>query len=83
MVNFKNRSDKNTSTSETAPTSEEAHTRRIQDSITSRDPTRKLNLDRRTINSERRVNNDPNYCGQTRRYTIDRRLHTKDRRKSD
>lgn len=54
--------------------------RRIQDEIASKDPTRKLNLDRRVKNSERRLADDPNYKGPSRRYTIDRRVNLKDRR---
>lgn len=55
--------------------------RRIQDAILSKDPSRKLNLDRRSKNSDRRVDSDPNYNGPARRNTIDRRLNLKDRRK--
>ena len=54
--------------------------RRLQDSIISKDPGRKLNLDRRTKNSERRADSDPNYNGPARRLIIDRRLNLKDRR---
>lgn len=57
--------------------------RRLQDSITSKDPHMKLNLDRRVKNSDRRFDSDPNYKGPSRRYTIDRRLNLKDRRKKD
>jgi len=53
--------------------------RRIQDGITSKNPTRKMNLDRR-CNSERRSIHDSDYDGRPRRYTIDRRMTTKDRR---
>jgi hypothetical protein len=55
--------------------------RRLKDSIVSKDPLRKLNLDRRTARSDRRGDRDPNYKGPSRRYTIDRRLSLKDRRK--
>ena len=34
--------------------------RRLQDNIISKDPGRKLNLDRRVKNSERRADSDPN-----------------------
>ncbi len=54
--------------------------RRLQDNIISKDPGRKLNLDRRVKNSERRADSDPNYNGPARRLTIDRRLTLKDRR---
>ena len=54
--------------------------RRLQDSIISKDPGRKLNLDRRVKNRERRADSDPNYNGPARRLTIDRRLNLKDRR---
>ncbi len=53
--------------------------RRIQDSITSKNPTRKMNLDRR-CNSERRSSKDSDYDGLPRRYTIERRMTSKDRR---
>jgi len=54
--------------------------RRLQDGIVSKDPNRKLNLDRRVTHNDRRFDLDPNYKGPSRRYTIDRRLNTKDRR---
>jgi len=57
--------------------------RRIQDEIASKDPKRKLNLDRRVTNSERRLSDDSNYKGPSRRYTIDRRVNLKDRRDKD
>jgi len=57
--------------------------RRLQDSIISKDPSRKLNLDRRTKGSDRRIDTDPGYNGPARRYNIDRRLNTKDRRGKD
>lgn len=53
--------------------------RRIQDGITSKNPTRKMNLDRR-CDSERRSIQDSDYDGLPRRYTIERRIITKDRR---
>lgn len=57
--------------------------RRLQDGILSKDPNRKLNLDRRTARNDRRCDSDPHYSGQSRRYTIDRRKNTKDRRGDD
>ena len=57
--------------------------RRLQDSLISKDPSRKFNLDRRTEGSDRRVNSDPNYNGPARRNIIDRRRNLKDRRKED
>ena len=63
--------------------SDRNHRRRLQDSIISKDPARKFNLDRRVKNSDRRVNTDPNYKGPSRRYTIDRRVNLKDRRAKD
>jgi len=64
-----------------AESSEKKNTgRRLQDAIISKDPTRKLNLDRRTARNDRRANTDPNYKGPARRFTIDRRLTSKDRR---
>ena len=57
--------------------------RRLKDSIVSKDPLRKLNLDRRAENSDRRIANNPNYNGPARRNTIDRRLNLKDRREKD
>ena len=62
---------------------EEESLRRIQDDIKSKDPTGKMNLDRRYPNRERRSNVDSDYEGPPRRYTIDRRNTTKDRRKPD
>lgn len=59
---------------------EETPRRRIQDGITSKNPTRKMNLDRRLKNHERRSNSDSDYKGPSRRYTIDRRQTNKDRR---
>ena len=57
--------------------------RRLRDGILSKDPHRKLNLDRRIKNSERRVSTEPNYKSPSRRYNIDRRLNLKDRRDKD
>jgi len=57
--------------------------RRIQDGITSKTPTRKMNLDRRYKNSERRYLKDSGYKGWARRFTVDRRKTAKDRRKFD
>lgn len=57
--------------------------RRIQDGIKSKDPTGKMNLDRRYENSERRCIKDSDHKGPPRRFTIDRRLVTRDRRKPD
>ena len=64
-------------------TDESPPQRRIQDGISIKKSTRKMNLDRRCENSERRGNGDPNYKGPSRRYNIDRRLKTKDRRNAD
>jgi len=58
------------------------HNRRIQDGIASKNSTRKMNLNRRHENSERRGTGDPNYNGPSRRYTIDRRINTRDRRQA-
>jgi len=43
-------------------------------------PGRKMNLDRRTATSDRRVDAGSDYKGVARRYTIERRLNLKDRR---
>lgn len=64
-------------------TDESPPQRRIQDGISIKKSTRKMNLDRRCENSERRGSGDPNYKGPSRRYNIDRRLKNKDRRKTD
>jgi hypothetical protein len=64
-------------------TDESLPQRRIQDGISIKKSNRKMNLDRRCENSERRGNGDPNYKGPSRRYNIDRRLKNKDRRNSD
>jgi hypothetical protein len=57
--------------------------RRLQDTLSKDHPKRKLNLDRRSENSDRRVADDHNYSGPARRNTIDRRLNLKDRREKD
>ena len=86
MVTSKTESNKSANDSEVADdvsveNSEKKNTgRRLQDGIISKGPNRKLNLDRRVVNSDRRVNTDSNYNGQARRYNIDRRLNLKDRR---
>jgi hypothetical protein len=80
---------KKTVTNTTDKVAEEINTdqsppqRRIQDGISIKKSTRKMNLDRRCENSERRGNGDPNYTGLSRRYNIDRRLNNKDRRNAD
>ena len=89
MVTPKTESNKPASDSEVADdvsveNSEKKNTgRRLQDGIVSKDPNRKLNLDRRIKNSERRVNMESDYKGPSRRYNIDRRLKLKDRRDKD
>ena len=45
------------------------------------DPDRRIELDRRAVNNERRGDYDSGYHGPVRRNTIDRRLTLKDRRK--
>lgn len=57
--------------------------RRLQDTFSKDHPKRKLNLDRRVVNSDRRVAEDRNYNGPARRSTIDRRMSLKDRREKD
>ncbi len=57
--------------------------RRLKDSVALKNPTRKLNLERRVPSDERRVDVDPRYRGPTRRYTIDSRVKLKDRRDKD
>ncbi len=57
--------------------------RRLQDTLSKDHPKRKMNLDRRVGNSDRRVAEDPNYNGPARRNTIDRRTNLKDRREKD
>lgn len=54
--------------------------RRLQDAVTSDNLKRKLNLDRRIVNSDRRANTNSNYKGLARRNTIDRRMNLKERR---
>lgn len=56
--------------------------RRLQDTITAKNPNRKLNLDRRVKTDDRRDNTIPNYKGPARRYNIDTRK-PKDRRDKD
>lgn len=63
-------------------TDEPVPQRRIKDGISLRKSSRKLNLDRRREDSERRGNRDPNYMGPSRRYNLDRRLTNKDRRQA-
>lgn len=84
MESPKNESDKESENDSRAGNNENKKTgRRIQDAITSKNPSRKLNLDRRTARNERRANADPNYKGPSKRYNIDRRQNTKDRRDED
>jgi hypothetical protein len=45
------------------------------------DPDRRVELDRRAVNSERRGDYDSCYHGPVRRNTIDRRMNSKGRRK--
>ena len=55
--------------------------RRVQDNITSKNPSHMMNLDRRFKANERRdLNYDYSYNGPARRFVIDRRLKIKDRR---
>jgi len=70
-------------TAEESDTENSVPQRRIKDGISLRKSSRKLNLDRRREDSERRGERVPNYIGPTRRYNIDRRLTNKDRRKTD
>ena len=82
---FTNKGTANSATDKTAEESDAArppHQRRIQDGKNLKNSTRRMNLDRRCKNSDRRGNGDPNYKGPSRRYNIDRRLTTKDRRKN-
>ena len=82
--NFTNKGTENNTTdkmSEESDTAKSLPHRRVQDGTAVKNSTRKMNLDRRRQNSDRRGNGDPNYKGPSRRYTIDRRLTTKDRRK--
>ena len=58
--------------------------RRLQDDMLSNNITRKMNLNRRQYNYERRAMMSYYYYdGPARRLTIDRRLKTSDRRKSE
>ena len=59
------------------------HDRRIQDGITSKDPTGKMDLDRRYKDSDRRCMHPTVYNGKAQRFTVDRRQATRDRRKKD
>jgi hypothetical protein len=59
------------------------HGRRIQDGITSKDPTGKMDLDRRYKDSDRRCMYPSVYKGRAQRFTVDRRQATRDRRKKD
>lgn len=54
--------------------------RRLQDTLSKDHPKRIMNLDRRAVRSDRRVDENAHYRGKARRYTIDRRLNLKDRR---
>ena len=65
---------------EETATVEPLHNRRVQDGISSKSHARKMNLNRRRPDSERRGDGDHNYNGPSRRYTIYRRLTTRDRR---
>ena len=55
--------------------------RRLEDGSLRKDPTHKLNLDRRIHDGERRTWDDPKYRGPARRLTLDRRNRKNDRRK--
>ncbi|MCW9014394.1 MAG: hypothetical protein OQL06_11470 [Gammaproteobacteria bacterium] len=55
--------------------------RRIQDSLDAKNPTHKMNLERRFKNNERRDLKKITVDAPARRLTIDRRLKTGDRRK--
>ena len=79
----KNTDNNTTDQAEENNTTGTKYRRRIQDAITSKTPTRKMNLDRRRLRSERRSTGDSDYKGPSRRYTIDRRLNIRDRRKAD
>lgn len=70
-------------TAEESDTDNSVPQRRIKDGISLKKSYRKMNLDRRHEDSERRGKLDPNYTGPCRRYNIDRRLTNKDRRKTD
>ena len=56
--------------------------RRLQDTISAKNPNRKLNLDRRVNPDDRRDNTVPDYKGPARRYNLDSR-NPKDRRDKD
>jgi len=58
------------------------HNRRLQDAIRWKNPTRKMNYDRRLKNNERRSIYYYAHVSSPRRFTIDRRLIMKDRRKT-
>jgi len=47
--------------------------RRLQDAITSKNPNRKMKLDRRIKSDDRRDRQDPHYKGPARRNSIDTR----------
>jgi hypothetical protein len=84
--NLTNKGTENITTDKVAEENDAAESlpqRRIQDGSTIKNSTRKMNLNRRRLNSDRRKNGDPGYKGPSRRYTIDRRLTTKDRRKTE
>ena len=84
--NLENKDAENKPTDKTAEESDTDNSvpqRRIKDGISLKKSYRKMNLDRRHEDSERRGNRDPNYTGPCRRYNIDRRLTNKDRRKTD
>ena len=84
IVQNKSSNDSETVDDKSVENSKKENTgRRLQDSIISKDPGRKLNLDRRVKNRERRADSDPNYNGPARRLTIDRRLNLKDRRNKE
>ena len=59
------------------------HDRRIQDGITSKNPTGKMDLDRRYKDSDRRCLYPSVFKGRAQRFTVDRRQATTDRRKKD
>lgn len=86
MKNPKIEPDKSSDNSEIADDTSEGNSekketgRRLLDTLISKDPSRKFNVDRRTQGSDRRGNTDPNYTGPVRRNTIDRRLKLRDRR---
>ena len=58
--------------------------RRIEDNVVTKNPSHRLNLDRRfKMNERRNLNSNYNYIGPVRRFTIDRRLGIGDRRAVD